>query len=157
MGYMRIALFVFIITMFSQAEGDSSFVASAEDIVQCQQFVENYGTAWKNSEYETMFNYLSSKDIGVIGKKGFVRQYSHYSEMEVNVLSFDVESAKSSEDNVVVKVSVQFSKEIGPNLVNGVYSYHMKRVNGVWKIKTILIPVSVPSFNNSQANSHPGM
>ncbi len=119
--------------------------------------VNLFCNAWQNKNYEEMYNHLSTKHIGMVGKDAVVRQYTQYEKWGVDLVTASVKSAQSNENDVLVKVAVQLSKEIAPNLVTGTYTYHVTNIDDEWKIKTIMAPVAIPVPSGSAGNDHPGM
>ncbi len=149
--------FSLLVLLFTFAFAETKPVpVSPLDLEQCSKIVNDYYANWKSSEFKGMYSTLSSKGLGEVTEEKYVRQYKEYADWGCKTASFTINSSLPSESNVIVSVTVTFSKEVKPNLVNGTYSCHLSKTEGKWMIVSILSPVVIPSADNEPGDSHPG-
>ena len=104
-----------------------------------------------------MYVKLSSDGMGQMDKAEFIRTYAPGSDRSGMVTAFSVgDEVSSTENGLLVKVTMTFEKDKTPNLINGEHHFYLVKDGEVWKIKTIVAPVMVPDAESGTGGSHPG-
>ncbi len=126
------------------------------DIESCKQVVESYCQAWKNTDYNAMYSYLSSNGMGKMEKEKFISTYENYSLKGCKLTSFEIQTNSTNVDFINVKTQLTFEKEIKPNMISGVHSFYLEKDKDLWMIKTIIVPFTLGNDDNYSTGSHPG-
>jgi hypothetical protein len=130
---------------------------SPDDANACKQTVTSFCTSWKSLKFDSMYVKLSSDGMGQMEKMEFTRTYAPAADRSGMVSGFTVgDEVTSTENGLLVKVTMTFEKDKTPNLINGEHRFYLVKDSEVWKIKTIVAPVPVPSAEGGTGGSHPG-
>jgi hypothetical protein len=141
---------------FSQTTPPTAQPITVADIDQCKNIVQEYCSAWKTGDYDTMFTLLNAEGMAIMGKDKFIEGLRENAQAGIMLISFNITEAKSNENEVLVKATLGFAKQKKPSMMNGIYSFYLSRDGNLWKIKTILAPVIAPTGEGMPGGSHPG-
>ena len=114
-----------------------------------------FSTKWKNSKLDSAYLMMSAASRTAIPKATFFNIYNIKADTAGKLTAFTVQETLPSENEVIVKIKLEFYKESPPTLVSGVHKFHMVKENKTWMVKTIVPPIAPPETVGS-GGGHPG-
>lgn len=153
-------LFIFIIvSLVGISEEGIANQDASNACINCEQIVSGFCTALRQNDFQTAHQSLSKSGLGKTDEADFIKEFRKYQSQGGQLHNFSLLEIKKQKDEVLVKVAMQFQKEIPPRIVSGVHSFRLVNENGAMKIHFIIPPTSPPpiALIKKSGGSHPGV
>lgn len=157
-GTLLLFLFVMTVSFAEMSEAGGANKETSHAGRNEEQIVSGFCRAWVHSDCKTMYQALSKSGLGKAGETDFRKTFQQYQSQGGNLQDFTLMETRKREDGALVKVAMQFRKEIPPGVVSGVHSFWLVNENGAMKIQFIIPPTSPPPIARikTSGGSHPG-